>query len=246
MSITLLFNYLVIIFLTASMLSMLWKENPLYRFAQYSVVAVAASVMIISGLEAISKMAISPIMTGTNYWMIVPIILGILIFTNMLGKRYNWISKYPFSIIMGVGTALALRGAIPTQIIGQIQSFIRKGVITTPFETFSNIVFIVMGFTALAYFFFYFMHRSSVGRGASRVGRYAVMLAFGAAFGTTLMMNIIFLTYVVLYVSILGVPSPSWVSYTAAILLLLTMGVVGYLYSKRKTTTTPKEGPTKP
>lgn len=241
MNAMLLFNYLVTVFLTLSMLSMLWKENPLYRFVQYSVVAVAASVTIISAIEAIQKMAISPILTGTNYWMIIPTVAGILVFTNMLGRKYNWLSRYPLGIVLGVGTALSLRGAIPAQIIGQMQSLIRKGKIGTPFETFNNILFIVMGFTALSYFFFYFMHRTSAGRGLSKIGRYAVMLAFGATFGTDLMMNIIFLTYVVMYVSILGVPSPAGVSYTAAILLLAAIGVVGYLFTKRKTSMMPEK-----
>jgi hypothetical protein len=213
---------------------MLWKENPLYRFAQYSVASVAVSVTVISGLDAIRKTAISPIITGTNPWMIVPTILGILIFTNMLGRRYNWISRYPIGIIIGVGTALALRGAIPAQILGQMVSLIRRGVIGGFIDTFNNIIFIIMGFVALIYFFFYFVHRTGVGRSLAKVGRYAVMLAFGATFGTTLMMNTIFLSYVIMYVSILGVPPPASVSYTAAIILVVVIVVVGYLINKRK------------
>jgi len=237
MSALLLFNYLVTVFLTLSMLSMLWKENPLYRFAQYSVAAVAASVTIISAIEAIQKQAISPILTGTNTWMIVPTVLGILVFTNMLGRKYNWVSRYPLGIVLGVGTALSLRGAISAQIIGQMQSLIKKGKIGTPIETFNNILFIVMGFAALSYFFFYFMHKTSAGRGFSKFGRYAVMLAFGTSFGTTLMMNIIFLTYLIMYISVLGVPSPTAISYSAALLMLVIIGIIGYLASKRQRST---------
>jgi len=232
MDVTVLFNYLVLIFLTISMMSILWKENPLYRFAQYSTVGVAASVTILSALEALQKQAVLPILRGTNYWMIIPTVMGILIFTNQLGRKYNWISRYPLGLVLGVGTALALRGTISTWVKNLI-FFISQAKIGTPVETINNLIFLTVGFCGLAYFFFYFLHRFRLGRGIAKIGRYAIMVTYGAGFGSALMMNIIFLTYVVMYTSFLGVPSPTEVSYTGAILLIAVIGVISYLLTKK-------------
>lgn len=233
MDLSLLF-YLLLVFLTISMLSMLWKENPLFRFAQYSVVAVAASTTIISAIENIRTLAISPILAGTNYWVIIPIFGGILIFTNMLSKKYNWISKYPLGLILGAGTALALRGAIPSQIISQIQLVISKGVIGDGYITVSNLIFIITSITALIYFFFYFAHTNRVGKGLGKLGRFSVMVAFGATFGSDLMMNTIFLTYVIMYISLLGVPAPVEQSYIGAISVLVVVILFYYYLSKKQ------------
>lgn len=216
------------------MMSMLWKENPLFRFAQYSVIAVAGSTTIISAIENIRTLAISPLLNGTNYLVIIPIIGGILIFTNMLGRKYNWISKYPLGIILGAGTALALRGAIPSQILSQMQLIISKGSIGDSFTTVGNLLFILTSITALTYFFFYFAHKNRVGKEAAKLGRFSVMLAFGAGFGSDLMMNIIFLTYVIMYVSVLGVPSPVGTSYLGAIAVVFVVVVIGYLLLLRQ------------
>jgi len=225
--------YLLAIFVLASMFSMLWKDNPFYRFIQYGALAQAMTMSVFTSWAQIYKVAIVPLLKG-DLLMIVPLALGVLIFFNRFGVKRNWLARYPLALGIGIGTALSLAGAIPTQILGQMKLIIGRAVFNADFV--SNLVFILTALSALTYFFFYFLHNTAPGRGVSRIGRYTIMIWVGASFGTMLMMNVIFLAYTVMYASIFGVPAaPNDIpSYAGAVIVVLVMAALLWVWNKNQ------------
>lgn len=240
-----LINYFVQMFFILTMWSLLWKENVVYRFAQYCVVAVAASTFALIALESLYKTAVSPIISGTNYLMIVPILAGILIFTNQT-KKYMWISRYPLNIILGVGAALAIRGALASDVIGQITAMITLYTRTNTTENFINgIISLALAITTILYFFFFFLHKSKVYGGLSKIGRYSVMISFGVAFAANMAYNMTFVAYHVLFIFAIGPNATGVPSLALAGAILMALAFIAGAYISTKRSTNKKPGPEK-
>jgi hypothetical protein len=226
--------YLAQIFLLLAIWSMVWKENPLYRFVQYSYVVVAASVFCISAIYAIINTAVLPL-AGGNLLAAVPIIGGLLIFTNQL-KRWYWVSRYSLFFVLGVGTALAVRGALSSSVMGQIMALFTILSSKDPFTVISGFVSLMLTLFTFIYFFFYFVHRSRALRGAQTVGRWGVMLWIGVGFAGVLFYNMVLFTYVVMWAFLLGPPTtgePPFITGGSAIVLIAIVGILWYFAEKR-------------
>ena len=109
--------------------------------------------------------------------MLIPIVLGILLYTRYV-KRYAWVAKIPLGLLMGIGTGLAIRGLILSQVVNQIKAcFI-------PLNSFDNIFMVLGTLIVLFYFFFSIEHKGSAGN-LAKVGRWVMMIGFGASFAGT-------------------------------------------------------------
>lgn len=224
--------YLVQLFIVFAMWSMLYKENILFRFFSYSFVSIAAALTTIIAVRSIIANVWTPLRVGT-FLVLIPTIAGILIFTNQI-KKYYWISKYPLFFIMGIGTALAIRGAVSASIVGQILSLARVAQIGSPYVTMNNIIVIVFCLMAFLYFFFHFVHKSSVGRNIQKLGRWAVFVWVGVGFGAAIMYNITFVTYIITWIFILGPPPTVPIEITAlsALVLVAIVGIGAYVINR--------------
>ncbi len=162
---------------TLALYSFLYKENPAYRAVEHLYVGVAAGHAIAMGWVNVRDMGLQPIVQG-KMLAIVPVILGILMFARFV-RRYSWLARYPIALVVGTGSGLALRGIPPTQIIAQVRAtFI-------PLTSINNLIIFVGVLGTLAYFLFTQKHEGSFGA-LTRVGKWAMMVAFGGTFGTTI------------------------------------------------------------
>jgi len=211
---------------------MVWRDNPLYRWAQHTFLATSVVTFVLLTSKVIWSHALQPLLQG-NLLMIVPLILGCLIFTNQFGRSVNWISRYPIWILMGVGTAFAIRSVIQTQVTQQILTILGKvKMAPTALGTLNNIIAIIFPIAVFSYFFFYFMHQTGVGRGISKLGRYCIMLAFGVGFGGAMMYNMTFVTYQLIWALKSGPPKPIAITAVAAIITMGVLAAIGYVVMK--------------
>lgn len=81
---------------------------------------------------------------------------------------------------MGTGAGVAMRGAVESQIVGQISATMVK------LTTFDSWIIFLGTIFSLSYFFLTFQ-RGKVTGVTSQLGRHFMMAAFGAAFGNTVM-----------------------------------------------------------
>lgn len=166
---------------TFAVYSFLWKENRFFRAFQNLYVGLAAGYSLVVNFNNIKRQAWGPLTKGTDVWVIVPMILGILLFAR-LSKKYAWVARYPMAFLMGIGSALSMK-AIESDFVRQIQASLIswKGVGFA--GVFNNLVLSLGTALALSYFFFTFKP-NAVSNYTARLGRWVLMLCFGAAFGS--------------------------------------------------------------
>ena len=167
---------------TLAVYSFLWKENRFFRAFQNLFVGLAAGYSLVVNFNNIKRQAWGPLTTGKDVWVIVPMILGVLLFTR-LSKKYAWAARYPMAFLMGIGSALSMK-AIESDFVRQIQASLIswKGVGLA--GTFNNLVLSLGTAFALSYFFFTFKP-NKLSEVTGRLGRWVLMLCFGAAFGSS-------------------------------------------------------------
>ncbi len=164
---------------TVGIMSFAFKDNPLYRLVENLYVGVSAGHAIVLGYMNIRDQGWTPMVQKGQWNILVPMILGILLYTRY-NKKLSWMSRYPMALMVGIGTGLAIRGTVGSQIVSQIRSTI------LPLNSVNNWIIIIGTLGTLAYFFFSVEHKGAV-KGVSTFGRYVLMVSFGAAFGSTVM-----------------------------------------------------------
>ena len=186
--------------MTIAIFSFLWKDNPLYRFAEHLVVGVSAGywIVILWQTSLISKLVlpVRRVLDGTSTSLLdplvlIPTILGILLFSRFTPK-YAWISRIPMAYILGVGSGAAVPLALQTSVVQQIyptMTMFMPENLTTAGAWF-NALFILAGvLCGLAYFYFSARHEGVLG-GMSKTGIWILMIGFGASFGYTVMSRV--------------------------------------------------------
>lgn len=171
--------------LTLMIYSLLYRENILYRIAEHTFVGVYAGYGVAFAVKNILDQGITRVSAG-NYWYIIPMILGIMLFTRFTVKQ-AWISRYAMAVMVGVGTGVSVRALIEAQIVRQIKASVVP--LTTGSVTVIDNLVVVLGFVC-AFLYFFFTDISAIRRPISYIaksGRYILMFTFGGAFGGTVL-----------------------------------------------------------
>lgn len=199
--------------LTLIMYSFLYRDNALFKIAEnlYVGVALGYGAVIIAWRQALLPEVYDPIFnapTAEAFWntmmhRAVPIILGILLITR-LSKKYGWMSRYAYAVMVGFGSGLAIQATTHSYILKQLQAAIApfhealaKGVDTgAAFSTqwflhavlpvFGALV-VMVGTVAVLFYFFFSVEHKRAGKAFSQLGILFLMIAFGASFGYTVM-----------------------------------------------------------
>jgi len=179
---------------TLSVYSYLYKENALFRAVEYILVGLTTAHLTVMGYQNVYDVAINPVMTGTKVLMIVPIILGLLLYTRW-SKHYSWVSRIPVSFMLTVAAAVTITGNIDANFMRQVRATM------VPIKNLDTLVVVVGTITTLMYFFFMKIRGGSraegnggplaaVIAGGAELGRWVMMIAFGATFGSGVMSRI--------------------------------------------------------
>jgi hypothetical protein len=161
--------------------SFLWKENRFFRVFQNLYVGLAAGYSLVVNFNNVRRQAWGPLTTKGDIWVIIPMIFGIMLFARLF-RKYAWIARYPMAFLMGLGSALSMK-AIESDFVRQIQASLISWKGVGLGGTLNNLMLSLGTALALVYFFFTFKP-NVVSNAAGRVGRWVLMLCFGAAFGS--------------------------------------------------------------
>lgn len=162
----------------------LYKENPVFRFAEHLYIAVSMAITLVVNITNINRIAVEPLIGGEVHY-IIPIIMGVMMFTLLI-PRYRWVSRYPIALLVGAGFGLGMRGVLLPNLLNQVVS-----TITAPtgagLMDWVNFVYIFIGtITAVSYFFLTFEHKGPL-EVPTRIGRLFIMIGLGAYFGNTVL-----------------------------------------------------------
>lgn len=199
--------------LTLMIFSFLYKDNPFYKFAEHLFVGVSAAYWMVVGFwttlipnmlgriyppsmgwfttnpaEAATLVAQAP-----GYLRLIPLILGLMMLTRLV-PAISWMSRWPMAFIIGFAAGTNLMRYLQSDFLGQIRSTLIPLIVVENGSfslggTISHIVIVGGVLSALIYFFFSKEHKGWFG-GTARGGIWVLMVAFGAAFGYTVMARI--------------------------------------------------------
>lgn len=185
--------------LTLFILSFLYKDNPLFKVAEHLYVGVSVGYTIVKAYDTvILHLIIKPIVENGEWALLIPVAIGALMLTRYVPKA-AWLSRYAFAFIVGVGAGLAIPRVISSYILKQIEDTVRPLLMLVPGEglTFSwnllnpassvNTIVILAGVSSVLFYFFFSVEHTGPGKAVARTGILFLMIAFGAAFGYTVM-----------------------------------------------------------
>ena len=166
--------------ITIGAFSYLYKENGMYRAVEHIYVGAAAGYTIAIGYQNLVTKAWQPATEKGQWQVIIPVLLGLMLFGPYFGNSLSWTRRYPLSFIIGIGAGITIRSAIIEQLTKQIAST------ALPLNSIKNIV-IVAGVLATLSYFFFTLKPSPALKAVSGVGKWVIMVTFGAAFGNAIM-----------------------------------------------------------
>ena len=185
--------------LTLFIFSFLYKDNPLFKLAENLYVGVSVGYTIVKTYDTVIVNLIwKPIVENHEWSLLVPVAIGMLMLTRYVPKA-AWLSRYAFAFIVGVGAGLAIPRTVSSFILKQIEDTVRPLLILVPGDgvTFSwnllnpassvNVIIVLLGVGSVLFYFFFSVEHSGPGRTVARTGVMFLMIAFGAAFGYTVM-----------------------------------------------------------
>jgi len=196
--------------------SFLIKDNPAYRFFEHVLLGTAMGftsaplvhdvilgkclIPIYDGARALCAPQQAVPGNPADLVLILAAVVGLLWYFQF-SKRYAWFSRLGMAVALGCGAGMAFKDNFNNLMPQVTQSFKNFLVLADagPGQTwFERVlggaprsaeaaVFLIGTSTVLVYFFFSFERRNVALRGSARLGRYFLMVAFGAFFGNTFM-----------------------------------------------------------
>ncbi|NIN63703.1 MAG: hypothetical protein GTO63_03110, partial [Anaerolineae bacterium] len=98
-----------------------YKDTPLFKFAEHSMIGLGIAVTTIMGVRNILDIAVGSIIEKGEVSWIIPILLGLALFTRY-SKQYAWLSRWPLALLVGVGIGVAMGSQVDASFVAQIRS----------------------------------------------------------------------------------------------------------------------------
>jgi hypothetical protein len=155
--------------------SYIWFENSRpFSFGEHLYLGAVCAYTFFVIATSLKTSAIDPLLAG-RLTLIIPIIIGILVFTRF--TKYRWLARYAIAIMAGIGVGLIFGLTIRSQILTQIQGTITDIANATP-DPISSILILIGCITSLLYFTYTKEHKGVYGK-VVKVGRIFLMASFG-------------------------------------------------------------------
>lgn len=160
---------------TVMVLTYLWGDNELFKFSEHIFVGLGAGHSIVMAYGNIRDSAFNPLVKQGKWLLIVPIILGLLMYARF-SKKYSYLARWGVALTVGIGTGVLLRGLPSAQVLSQI----RATMLTL--TNLDNIIIVGGTLGGITYFLFT-VKGNPVVHALNAFGIYAMMVCFGVAFG---------------------------------------------------------------
>ncbi len=175
--------------LTLAIFSFLYKENPVYRFAEHLFVGVSAGYYLVQYcFSAIYKKLWVPVVDDHNYWIIGGGILGFLMLLRF-HRKTEWLSRFAIAFYVAAWSGYLIPSVIKAQVLTQVKGTILAAWDTPDMTLYDHVtaaLLLIGTVSILIYFYFSHAHKGPL-RSISQVGITFLMIGFGASFGYTIM-----------------------------------------------------------
>lgn len=184
--------------LTLFIFTFLYQDNPLFKLAEHLYVGVSVGYTIVKAYDTVViRLIYEPMIKQGDWSLLIPLAIGTLMLARYVPK-ISWLSRIAFAFIVGVGSGLAIPRVISSYILKQVEDTIRPvatmvgGAPTFTYQLADlssnlNAIILLLGVVSVLFYFFFSIEHSGPVRVAARTGVVFLMIAFGAAFGYTVM-----------------------------------------------------------
>jgi hypothetical protein len=211
---------------TLMVFSFFYKENKAYRFAEHVFIGLAVAHTTVISCKYVYDTALTPMMNGQVIW-ILPLLVGLL-YCFFFSKKYFWVYRIPVSTVVGTGIGLAMAGLMRSQFIDQIVATIALPNAKAAWISAShpiNAAIVAIGVIGTLVFFIFTKEQKGLLLYVSHIGRWIMMVAFGAAFGFTVMARMSLLIGRMQF--LLDPTSVAWYLVPVAIVVVAAVAIMG-------------------
>jgi len=173
--------------LTLAIFTFLYKDNPIFRFAEHLFVGVATGYgLVVVFNNAFKPNLYNPLFVQHNWLYLVPFLFGLMYFT-LLFPKISYMIRWPMALVLGIASGLSIPLSVRTYIFEQLSG----SVLRPPYHGFLpwlNALIIFFGLLSVLFFFYFSVPHDRPGlKQISKVGLFLLMVGFGASFGYTVM-----------------------------------------------------------
>ncbi|HKA23578.1 MAG TPA: hypothetical protein VKF80_01220 [Candidatus Eisenbacteria bacterium] len=176
--------------LTLFIFSFLYKDNPFYKLAEHLFVGISAGYYVAQEWWAvIYPQCVKPVMTWQRPIMIIPGVLGLLLFSRFVPKA-GWLSRWSLAIIIGAYAGIKTTGFAQGDLVEQFHASLLP--LWVPGQlgvSIDNVLFVAGLVSTLVFFFFSTEHKGAI-KSTAQLGVWFLMISFGAAYGFTVMARV--------------------------------------------------------
>ncbi len=168
-------------FLTLGVYSYLVKENPWYRFAEHTFVGLAVGHGVTMSIhQTLIPYTKTHVIEDGRWWFVLLVPIGLMYYTRYFWDgKYGWLSSYPICLSMGWDLGYDLARGYRSTIVQLADTMVNL-------KKFDDLLFFAIWVCAMMYFFFTVGKESKTIATCGKIGRYFMMLRFGAAFANTI------------------------------------------------------------
>lgn len=167
---------------TLALYSFLYKDNPVYRFAEHVFAGLSAGYYAGLIFQTVLVQQLWVPLWGGNAWLVLPALLGVLMFARLSPKR-AWISRLALAFVIGANSGILVMQQLHGQVLPQVsKTFVSLG-------SMQGVLIVAGVICTLLYFYFSKPHTGALGVVAT-AGIWFIMISFGAHFGYTVMARV--------------------------------------------------------
>lgn len=167
---------------TLAIFSFLYRDNPVYRVAEHVFAGLSAGYFAGLIYQSVLVQQLWQPLVGGDYWLILPGVLGALMFAR-LASKWSWLSRVALAFVIGANSGILLMQQLHGIVLPQVA------------ETFINLdtikgALIVIGVVCTLFYFYFSKPHTGVLGGVATVGIWFIMISFGSHFGYTVMARV--------------------------------------------------------
>jgi FtsH-binding integral membrane protein len=183
----------IAVLLTLMVLSRIIGDNPLFRIAQYIFVGVSLGVAFVVAYQQVIRPGVSALISGqSNATMLyaIPLAMGLMLFPRITRRQsFSWVANIPLALVFGVGSALAVGGAVAGTLAPQIFDTAARPLSGSPDQVVGVVVLALGTVMTLSTFYYTAPRDGASGRLIalfSMIGHWFLMVAFGFFFASAM------------------------------------------------------------
>jgi hypothetical protein len=138
-------------------ISFMWRDNKLYRLAESLSIGFGIGHGVNTALKTLNSQIYIPITVNGDLIAVLGLIIGLLVYVRFFVKGLGWLSRYPVSIMYGLGAGIAVTSMVKGFLIAIIVYY---GTLSLGFEW---IIAMLGTFGCLFYFIFMKEHKGVYG-----------------------------------------------------------------------------------